>query len=144
MSSVKIELKFTIKDVDWKEAAIIFKRAPLGTREPEKIERTFKNSNLVCFAWDNETLVGFARALSDGEQQSVIYDLCILPEYQSRHLGKRIMTEMIERLDTPTTVLWSVPGKEGFYERFGFKPMLTAMARFEDPEASASQGYIKL
>lgn len=142
--SENIRLNFTTDNVDWEEAASIFERAPLGTREPGKLERTYHNSDLVCFAWDGDTLVGLARALSDGEAHSVIYDLCMLPEYQGMGLGTRMMEAILERLATPNVVLWAVPGKEGFYERFGFRPMLTAMARFRDPVSSAAQGYIKL
>lgn len=142
--AMAITLRFDMDGVDWQSAVTIFERAPLGTREPDVCERAFAGSDLVCFAWDGDTLVGMARALSDGERQSVIYDMCILPEYQGRRLGLRMMEEMLERLDTPTTVLWAVPGKEPFYEKLGFKPMLTAMARFEDPESSAANGYIRL
>lgn len=141
---MSIELRFNSTGVDWNQAALIFERALLGTRSPDAIRDAFGNSDLVCFAWDNETLVSMGRALSDGTFQSIIYDLCILPEYQEKHLGTRMMEAMLDRLDTPSCVLWSVPGKEGFYARFGFKPMLTAMARFKDPEASAAKGYLKL
>lgn len=139
-----IELRFDTKGVDWREAVAIFERAPLGTREPGTCRRAFENSTLVCFAWDGDTLIGMARALSDTVRQSVIYDMCILPEYQGQHIGDHMMRAMLEKLDTPTIVLWAVPGKEGFYEKLGFKPMLTAMARFEDPQASAAKGYIRL
>lgn len=139
-----IELRFDCDGVDWSKAVDIFERAPLGTREPDVCERAFNNSDLVCFAWEDGTLVAMGRALSDGERQSVIYDLCMLPEYQGQRLGSTMMEAMLERLNTSTVILWSVPGKEPFYERFGFKPMLTAMARFDDPETSAANGYIKL
>ena len=141
---MNIGLKFDVSGVNWEKATDIFERAQLGTRQPDVCKRTFANSDLVCFAWDGKTLIGMGRALSDGERQSVIYDLCIAPEYQGKKIGNRMMTEMLERLDTPTTILWAVPGKESFYERLGFRPMLTAMARFEDPESSAAKGYIKL
>ena len=139
-----LRLTFEPDGVDWTEAAGIFERAPLGTREPERLRRTFEHSDLTCFAWDGDRLVGLARALSDGVVQSVIYDLCLLPEYQGQHLGTRMLEAMLERLGTDNVVLWAVPGKEAFYARFGFRPMLTAMARMENPERSASQGYIKL
>jgi len=139
-----INLRFDTEGVDWVEAATIFEKAPLGTREPEQLKRTFLGSQLVCFAWDEDTLIGIARALSDGELHSVIYDLCILPEYQGAKIGKRIMKAMMERLNTPNIVLWSVPGKEGFYAKLGFNSMLTAMARFENPESSAEKGYIRI
>lgn len=137
-----IELRFTTQGVDWTTAASIFERAPLGTREPHRLEKAFTNSDLVCFAWDGEILIGMARALSDGEYQSVIYDLCILPEYQGIKLGTKMMTGMLDRLESANVTLWAVPGKEPFYARLGFKPMLTAMALMEDPERSALQGYI--
>jgi len=35
-----------------------------------------------------------------------------------------------------------VPGKEGFYRKFGFPRMLTAMATFEDQEAAVARGHI--
>jgi GNAT superfamily N-acetyltransferase len=142
--SADIVLTFETESIDWVEAASIFERAPLGTREPDVLRRTFENSDLTCFAWDGETMVGIARALSDRTVHSVIYDLCMLPECQGKGLGTRMMEAMMERLGTPSVVLWSVPGKEPFYARFGFRPMLTAMARFEDPERSAAGGYITL
>jgi GNAT superfamily N-acetyltransferase len=142
--SADITLTFETEGIDWEEAASIFERAPLGTREPDVLRRTFENSDLTCFAWDGETMVGIARALSDHTVHSVVYDLCMLPEYQGQGLGTRMMKAMLERLGTPNVVLWAVPGKEPFYARLGFKPMLTAMALTEDPEKTAAMGYITL
>ncbi|EGB14660.1 GCN5-related N-acetyltransferase [Pseudodesulfovibrio mercurii] len=142
--SADIGLRFDTNGVDWAEAAAIFERAPLGTREPDTLRRTFENSDLTCFARDGERLVGIARALSDRTVQSVIYDLCMLPEYQGKGLGTRMMRAMLERLGTPSCVLWAVPGKEPFYARLGFHPMLTAMALSDDPEGAAARGYITL
>jgi hypothetical protein len=39
-------------------------------------------------------------------------------------------------------ILYSVPGREAFYESFGFRRMTTAMAIFEDPESAFARGYI--
>nr|WP_321258965.1 GNAT family N-acetyltransferase [uncultured Pseudodesulfovibrio sp.] len=139
-----IKLRFDTTGVDWAVAATVLERAPLSTREPHKIQTAFENSDLICFAWHDNELVGMARALSDGVYQSVIYDLCILPEHQDKGLGSRIMKALTKRLNTPSVVLWSVPGKEGFYARLGFNPMLTAMALVEDPERTAKNGYIQL
>lgn len=139
---MSIELKFDTKNVDWTVAADIYEKAPLGTRQPELLERTFHNSDVVCFAWDGDTLVGLGRALSDHTVQTVIYDLCMLPLYQGKKLGSRMLEAIMEKAGTPNYVLWTVPGKEGFYERFGFRPMCTAMASFEDPARSTGNGYI--
>ncbi|NDV18428.1 GNAT family N-acetyltransferase [Pseudodesulfovibrio sp. JC047] len=140
----EIRLRFDSDGVNWTEAAELMRRAPLNQKEPHALKTAFDNSDLICCAWHTDTLVGMARALSDGIFQSVIYDVCILPEYQGNHLGTRIMREMLDRLQTPNVILWAVPGKEAFYTRFGFHPMRTAMGRFENPERSAQQGYILL
>lgn len=36
-----------------------------------------------------------------------------------------------------------VPGREKFYERFGFRRMTTAMAIFENPEQAYAHGYLE-
>jgi len=143
-SLMDVTLRFDDEGVDWLRAVDIFEQAELGTREPDTCRKAFANSDLVCFAWDGPTMVGMGRALSDFTRQSIIYDLCLVPEYQGRGLGKLMLQAMLDRLDTPTVVLWAVPGKQGFYKKFGFHPMLTAMGRFEDAEATAAKGYIKI
>jgi hypothetical protein len=40
-------------------------------------------------------------------------------------------------------ILYAVPGREGFYAKFGFKPMTTAMAIFADPAQAAERGLIR-
>ena len=39
-------------------------------------------------------------------------------------------------------LLYAVPGKEAFYQRFGFRRMRTAMAIFEHPQQAAEHDYI--
>lgn len=39
-------------------------------------------------------------------------------------------------------ILYAVPGKEGFYGKFGFLRMKTAMAIFENPRQQLERGYL--
>ena len=39
-------------------------------------------------------------------------------------------------------LLYSVPGKEGFYRKLGFLRLLTAMAIFEDPAKAIARGHL--
>lgn len=140
---MSISLHFTTENIDWKMIAEIFEKAPLGTREPEKLARAAENSELVCFAKDGDKFVGFARAISDWEYQAAIYDLCVLPDYQSKGVGKMIMTALKEKLGPLSIILYAVPGKEGFYKKLGFVPMLTAMGIFKDEAGMIERGYLE-
>ena len=138
-----IRLQFDTDGVDWEEAAEVFRRAPLGTREPEKFRRACENSFTVCFAYDGSKLVGMGRALSDGEYQAGLYDLVVLPEYQGKGIGKAIVGAIHERLPACTTILYSAPGKEPFYEKCGYHRLLTGMIRSSDPEGLRARGFVR-
>ncbi|WP_291329556.1 GNAT family N-acetyltransferase [Desulfovibrio sp. UCD-KL4C] len=139
---MEICLRFNLKNIDWKSVCDIFKKAPLGTRDPAKLMIASENSAVVCFAYDSERLIGFGRALSDGVTCAAIYDLCLLPEYQNKGVGRLIMNGLMEKLQNQNVILYAVPGKEGFYEKLGFKTMLTAMGSFIDMEKMKQMNYI--
>ncbi|BBD06772.1 GCN5-related N-acetyltransferase [Desulfovibrio ferrophilus] len=136
-------LKFDCNGVDWNEAAEVFVRAPLGMRIPGRLKKAFEASHTVCFAYHGETLIGLGRAISDGVYQAAIYDLCILPEYQGQGLGNGMMKAILDKLDVEHVILYSVPGKEAFYEKLGFSRMLTAMSCHRDPSKLIAGGYIE-
>ncbi len=136
-------LSFSSGGVDWAEAALVMERAPLAVREPERLKRCFERSYAACFAYDGERLAGLGRALSDGEYQSALYDICVLPDYQGRGLGSRIVGALLERLPEHGAILFAVPGKEPFYKKFGFEVMATAMGRFALRESMAEAGYFR-
>ncbi|EMG36475.1 acetyltransferase [Desulfocurvibacter africanus PCS] len=137
-----IELCHDLIAMDWPEAAALIRVAGLGEREPEKMRRAWENSHLVCVARVEGRLVGLGRAISDGEFHAVIYDVAVLPEFQGKGLGRRIMDALLNGLPMDTVLLYAVPGKQGFYKQFGFEPLLTGMARFQRRERMKTLGYI--
>lgn len=141
---MNLSLRFDTTGIDWFQACEVFRRAPLGIREPAQLRRAFENSAHVCFAFHHDRLVGLGRALSDGEYQAVICDLVVLPEYQGKGVGRQILTALQGRLAVRTTILYAVPGKEAFYRNFGFARMRTAMARrVPDADDFREKGYIE-
>lgn len=131
-------------EINWIEAAEVVRKAPLGKRDPEKMRRAFMSSYTAVFAWDKKTLVGMGRAVCDGEYQAAIYDIVILPEYQRRGIGKRLIAEICSRLPVSNIILFAVPGKEAFYAKLGFRLMQTAMAKLEPRLADSTAGYLKV
>jgi predicted N-acetyltransferase YhbS len=66
-----------------------------------------------------------------------------MPSHQGTGLGKQVVQELIKLSDGhKKIILYSVPGKEGFYKKFGFLRMLTAMAIFQDRNAAIQRGHV--
>lgn len=129
--------------IDWMRLAEIFRRAPLGERDPARLRRIFEHSTVCCFAWAGEELVGAGRAISDRISYAAIFDVVVAPEFQRRGIGKHIMQRLMREAEAPNIVLHSVPGKEPFYAKLGFRKMKTAMALFSNPEVQVRSGYIE-
>ncbi len=96
-----------------------------------------------CFVYEDGKLVGVGRALADGVDCSYICDVALLPSHQGLGLGKQIVAKLVELSSGHRKIiLYSVPGKELFYKKLGFKRMSTAMAIFENQAVAMERGYI--
>lgn len=95
------------------------------TARPAMVEAAYKGSRKVLAAWEGERLVGIIRAVGDGHSILYIQDIIVLPEFQRRGIGRRLITAMDEAFpavyqkvlltdDRPETV--------GFYKSCGFTP----------------------
>ena len=130
-------------NIDWEELAEVVRLAPLRARNASDLKGTFTNSKYKCFAFDSEKLVGVGRALADGKDCAVICDIAILPEYQGKGIGKQVVQNLIDLTRNHNKIiLYANPGKEGFYEKLGFRKMNTAMGIFQDEEAMLEKGII--
>ena len=97
-----------------------------GTRNPEQVRMALKRSDfLISAQMDNKT-IGMARVIQDG-LQALVMDVIVLPEYQGRGIGKKLMKYVMDYLDDLSRSggifvnLMSAQGREGFYEQFGFE-----------------------
>lgn len=130
-------------ELDWDELETLYRLAPLGNKSAAQLRIVFTNSRFKFFARDDGRLVAAGRALSDGADCSYICDVAVLPSHQGSGLGR----EMVSRLVAASQghkkiILYSVPGKEGFYRKLGFMRLLTAMAIFEDQAAAIERGHL--
>lgn len=141
---MEIILSTNIDGISWEELARVFELAPLGNkRDPGKLEVAFRNSLLSVFAFHGAELVGAGRALSDGVWRAAVYDVAVLPEYQGRGIGSRIIRHLIQAANVDVVMLCSVPGKEAYYELFGMRKMKTAMAIFPSAQEARKRGLIE-
>lgn len=129
--------------VDWAELEALYRAAPLGNKTSTGLKTVFTNSRYCCFAREGGKLIGAGRALADGVDCSYICDVAVLPNYQGTGIGKEIVAKLVSFSEGhKKIILYSVPGKEPFYRKFGFRRMLTAMAIFENQPQALEGGYI--
>jgi predicted N-acetyltransferase YhbS len=98
----------------------------------------------TCIAFDGGKVVAAGRAVADGVDCSYLCDIVVHPAHQGTGLGKELIQRLIALSEGHRKIiLYAVPGREPFYEKFGFRRMNTAMAIFADPQRAAADGYIE-
>jgi ribosomal protein S18 acetylase RimI-like enzyme len=129
--------------LDWSELESLYRRAPLGGRTAASLQTVFSNSRYKFFVYDGGKLVAAGRALCDGADCSYICDVAVLPSHQGTGLGREIVNRLVAASQGhKKIILYSVPGKEGFYRKLGFMRLLTAMAMFEDQADAIARGHL--
>lgn len=130
-------------NVNWHELSELYRIAPLGEKSPTDLKTAFSNSKFKCFIYADNALIGVGRALADGVDCSYICDIAIHPEHQSLGLGGKIIQKLANlSAGHKKIILYANPGKEGFYQKFGFQRMNTAMAIFKDKKQALDSGLV--
>lgn len=140
---MNLKIQYNCLNINWNCVSEILKKSEMGYFEGEVHKKAFENSHTVIFVFDDDKLIGFGRAITDGVYQAAIYDLAVLPEYQGKGLGKEIVNNIIKRIPQCSFILYASPGKEAFYEKLNFKRMKTGMALFLNAEKMKTKGIIE-
>jgi ribosomal protein S18 acetylase RimI-like enzyme len=138
---MNLKLQHNCSNIDWDYVSETLKQVGMAHFQGEVHRKAFENSQTVVFAFDNEKLIGFGRAISDGAYQAAIYDVAVLPEHQGKKVGTTIVNSILKRIPQCNVILYASPGKETFYEKLNFKKMKTGMAFFVNPEAMQKRGF---
>lgn len=138
---MEVDVKKDCSGADWKAVSEILKCVGMAYDEPDVHRRAFEASHTTVFVYHAELLIGFGRAISDGVYQAAIYDCAVLPEYQGKGIGTIIMQNILPRISHCNVILYASPGKEGFYQKHGFRKMKTGMAHFKKGAAMREIGF---
>ena len=140
---MKMKIQYNCINVDWNYVSEILKKVGMTYFDGEVHKKAFENSHTVVFAFDDDKLIGFGRAISDGTYQAAIYDVAVLPEYQGKKVGATIVNSILKCIPQCNFILYASPGKEIFYEKLGFKKMKTGMALFLNKETMQMKSFIE-
>jgi GNAT superfamily N-acetyltransferase len=138
---MKVDVKQDCIGVDWKAVSETLECVGMAYYEPDVHRKAFEASHTTLFVYHDDRLIGFGRAISDGAYQAAVYDCAVLPEFQGKGIGKVIMNKILSQLSHCNIILYSTPGKEGFYQTLGFRKMKTGMAHFKKGESMREHGF---
>lgn len=90
------------------------------------VERGLRNSLYSICAFKGNSLVGMGRVVGDGGIYYYVQDIIVLPEFQGKGIGMKIMNSVLRYIYSNSSPgafigLMAADGKEGFYQKFGFR-----------------------
>ena len=98
-----------------------------GTRKNNIIDEALKNTLYSLCVYDDTKLIGYGRIIGDKTIFLYIQDIMVIPAYQNKHIGTKIMENLLKQINVYKkinpdirTYLGASKGKEPFYEKFGF------------------------
>jgi GNAT superfamily N-acetyltransferase len=108
------------------QAIDLYKRSTLGERRPihnvQTFEAMLQNASLTITAWEEESLIGISRSLTDYAYVAYLADLAVDEAYQRLGIGKRLIEETKSRLGPECMiVLLAAPKANEYYEHIGFE-----------------------
>lgn len=129
--------------IDWNDVRNALKCVGMAYHDADIHRRAFEASHTAVFVYEDNLLVGFGRAISDGEYQGAIYDVAVLPDAQGKGVGKIIIQTIMKHLPGCNLILYATPGMENFYRKLGFRLMKTGMAIFTNQSAMTCRGFLE-
>ena len=93
-------------------------------RTPEQTRTAIENS--ICFGlFRGDTLVGFARVVSDKATFAYIGDVFVIDEFRGKGLSKWLMKVIVEHPELQGLRRWVLATKDahGLYSQFEFGPL---------------------
>ena len=102
--------------------AELLKNYWITDRSLEAVRRSVEHSQ-VASVWVGYEMNGFARAVSDFAVFGYMMDVVVWPGWRGRGLGKRMVTDILERPELAMVQSWYLRTKDAqpLYEAFGFR-----------------------
>lgn len=120
-----IVVKENINNVD--EFNLLYDAVGWGSYDISISSIALKNTFYSVSVYDNDMIIGFGRIIGDGICFLHIHDVMVLPEYQNKKIGAKIMKNLLNKIDevkqkNPDVLVYlgASLGKEMFYQKQGF------------------------
>ncbi len=103
----------------------LLQKTSLGARRPlaeaERIDAMLQNADLLISAWDDDRLVGIARAVTDYAYCCYLSDLAVDEAWQRRGIGQELLATLKQALHPHSKILLhAAPQAVDYYPHIGF------------------------
>ena len=103
----------------------LLQKTSLGARRPlaeaERIDAMLQNADLLISAWDDDRLVGIARAVTDYAYCCYLSDLAVDEAWQRRGIGQELLATLNQALHPQCKIiLLAAPQAVDYYPHIGF------------------------
>ena len=123
MSSSAIQYSET-RDLPLESVVALYRANEWSSAEkPTLLHQALLASHSLVTAWDGDTLAGLGNAISDGYLVVYYPHLLVLPAYQGRGIGQKLVTIMLEKLKKSYMIdLICDTSLQKFYKKLGMFP----------------------
>ena len=94
----------------------------------EQAQKALSNHICSVAALKNNEIIGIGRLIGDSAIYWCLLDIWVLPEFQSKGIGRNIVNWLLQYIrdnsikgTSISVFLMSSKGKEGFYQKLGFR-----------------------
>ena len=110
-----------------KEFNYLYDAVGWGAHDENITKEALSHNIYSVSVYDNDKIIGYGRILGDKTIFLYIHDIMVLPEYQNKNIGTKIMNKLLEKVKQLKSInpdlrvyLGASKDKEDFYKKFGF------------------------
>lgn len=105
------------------ELAAVFNSS--GIKRPyedlPRLQKMIDNADIIITAWNQDQLIGIARAITDYSYCCYLSDLAVDRDFQQKGIGKKLIQILQDQLDDHVSLLLlSAPSAIEYYPQIGF------------------------
>jgi GNAT superfamily N-acetyltransferase len=120
--AMEIRIDNSLEGIDWEQVKADLAADDFDNgRSAEALRRSFRQSQHVAIARDDDRIVGLARLLSDGVCNAYLLDVWAASAYRRQGIGSSLVRRLRDEVPGHHIGL-QTDGARQFYESLGFRP----------------------
>ncbi|MGB4793306.1 MAG: GNAT family N-acetyltransferase [Lactococcus chungangensis] len=112
------------KKITAQELSVLFQSSGIHrpTDDTKRLSTMIENASIIWTAWDDNRLVGIARALTDFSYACYLSDLAVDINYQKQGIGKTLINKIRDQIGSDVSLLLlSAPSAMSYYSKTQFE-----------------------